>query len=474
LATYTVKKGDTLWEIAKKYGTTVDALAKANNIKNPNLIYAGSKLTIPTTSSKSTKSSKSSSKTSTAAPVKTQTPETSSQAAPVKTQTPETSSQAAANLNAISNAVNNVPQVQPDFSALDDVLNSLKDLINNTPQYQQPELQPVPQVSVDLSAYNQAQQALDEALNQAPVYTPPDYKRMTWDEAIQKALSMINPMYQGLDKQLAAQADAEAEARGLFNSGVALALRQQALLELERQKQAALNDMATALMNNDLESYKLALQQAQDAFNAQQAVYNTKINALSDAVRNALQTSDLGLTAQRYNADNVIQSNNLALQQANQAWNAAMDRLNSILQNYNLQGNLATDKARIGVDAQSQNANNYLQGRSIQADIQSKLYSTLAEHELRKALTSRSSGGYVGVDLNNLLQQYGGGGSGTKSSSKSSNKSTNSTKKSTQPANIGSKFRNAVSRYYNNNSVSNAVFNNTTSKAVRDMYKLIY
>jgi LysM repeat protein len=465
LATYTVKKGDTLWEIAKKYGTTVDALAKANNIKNPNLIYAGSKLIIPTTSSKSTKSSKSSSKTSTAAPV--------------KTQTPKTSSQAAANLNAISNAVNNVPQVQPDFSALDDVLNSLKDLINNTPQYQQPELQPVPQVSVDLSAYNQAQQALDEALNQAPVYTPPDYKRMTWDEAIQKALSMINPMYQGLDKRLAAQADAEAEARGLFNSGVALALRQQALLELERQKQAALNDMATALMNNDLESYKLALQQAQDAFNAQQAVYNTKINALSDAVRNALQTSDLGLTAQRYNADNVIQSNNLALQQANQAWNAAMDRLNSILQNYNLQGNLATDKARIGVDAQSQNANNYLQGRSIQADIQSKLYSTLAEHELRKALTSRSrssssGGGYVGVDLNKLLQQYGGGGSGTKSSSKSSNKSTNSTKKSTQPANIGSKFRNAVSRYYNNNSVSNAVFNNTTSKAVRDMYKLIY
>ena len=47
--TYTIKKGDTLWELAKKYGTTVDALAKANNIKNPNLIYAGAKLTIPTT-----------------------------------------------------------------------------------------------------------------------------------------------------------------------------------------------------------------------------------------------------------------------------------------------------------------------------------------------------------------------------------------------------------------------------------------
>lgn len=39
--TYTVKKGDTLSKIAKANGTTVDALAKLNNIKNVNLIYVG-------------------------------------------------------------------------------------------------------------------------------------------------------------------------------------------------------------------------------------------------------------------------------------------------------------------------------------------------------------------------------------------------------------------------------------------------
>ena len=44
---YTVVKGDTLWGIAQKYKTTVDALVKANNIKNPNLIYAGQKVKIP-------------------------------------------------------------------------------------------------------------------------------------------------------------------------------------------------------------------------------------------------------------------------------------------------------------------------------------------------------------------------------------------------------------------------------------------
>lgn len=43
---YTVQKGDTLSGIAKKYGTTVAALAKANNIANVNLIYVGQALTI--------------------------------------------------------------------------------------------------------------------------------------------------------------------------------------------------------------------------------------------------------------------------------------------------------------------------------------------------------------------------------------------------------------------------------------------
>lgn len=46
--TYTVKKGDTLSAIAKRYGTTVDALLKANpNITNPNLIKAGQVINIP-------------------------------------------------------------------------------------------------------------------------------------------------------------------------------------------------------------------------------------------------------------------------------------------------------------------------------------------------------------------------------------------------------------------------------------------
>ncbi|PSL40803.1 polysaccharide deacetylase family sporulation protein PdaB [Planomicrobium soli] len=44
---YTVKAGDTLYSIAKKHSVTVEALAKANNISNYNLIRVGQVLTIP-------------------------------------------------------------------------------------------------------------------------------------------------------------------------------------------------------------------------------------------------------------------------------------------------------------------------------------------------------------------------------------------------------------------------------------------
>ena len=44
---YTVKSGDTLSEIAQRYGTTVSAIASLNGISNPNLIYVGQVLQIP-------------------------------------------------------------------------------------------------------------------------------------------------------------------------------------------------------------------------------------------------------------------------------------------------------------------------------------------------------------------------------------------------------------------------------------------
>jgi len=48
MAIITIQKGQTLSGIAKQQGTTVEALLKANpSIKNPNLIYAGSALSLP-------------------------------------------------------------------------------------------------------------------------------------------------------------------------------------------------------------------------------------------------------------------------------------------------------------------------------------------------------------------------------------------------------------------------------------------
>jgi len=45
--TYVVQPGDTLWAISRQFGTTVQAIAAANGIANPNLIYPGQQLIIP-------------------------------------------------------------------------------------------------------------------------------------------------------------------------------------------------------------------------------------------------------------------------------------------------------------------------------------------------------------------------------------------------------------------------------------------
>jgi putative chitinase len=44
---HVVRWGENLFRIALRYGTTVEAIAHANGIANPNCIYAGQRLVIP-------------------------------------------------------------------------------------------------------------------------------------------------------------------------------------------------------------------------------------------------------------------------------------------------------------------------------------------------------------------------------------------------------------------------------------------
>ena len=43
---YIVRRGDTLYSLARHFGTTVQAIAQWNNIVNPSRIYVGQRLTI--------------------------------------------------------------------------------------------------------------------------------------------------------------------------------------------------------------------------------------------------------------------------------------------------------------------------------------------------------------------------------------------------------------------------------------------
>lgn len=51
---YTVRGGDTLATIAARYNVSLDALMQANGLTNPNVVFAGQTLIIPTTATTST------------------------------------------------------------------------------------------------------------------------------------------------------------------------------------------------------------------------------------------------------------------------------------------------------------------------------------------------------------------------------------------------------------------------------------
>lgn len=46
---YVVRRGDTLYSVARRYGTTVNAIVQANGLRNSNWIYVGQRLVIPGT-----------------------------------------------------------------------------------------------------------------------------------------------------------------------------------------------------------------------------------------------------------------------------------------------------------------------------------------------------------------------------------------------------------------------------------------
>jgi LysM repeat protein len=47
MSEYVVQPGETLTDIAARFGTTVEALAAANNLANPSAIRIGDRLLVP-------------------------------------------------------------------------------------------------------------------------------------------------------------------------------------------------------------------------------------------------------------------------------------------------------------------------------------------------------------------------------------------------------------------------------------------
>lgn len=114
MSTYKIKKGDTLYKIAKEHGTTVNELASLNKIANPRLIYAGADLTLP------------------GAPT-TQQPEVQTQANPVQSPPPAAPP---STIDLLAKHESQAPQYQQS-PALEAALEQLKEYGANKPgEYQ--------------------------------------------------------------------------------------------------------------------------------------------------------------------------------------------------------------------------------------------------------------------------------------------------------------------------------------------------
>lgn len=243
MASYKIKYGDTLSGIAAANGTTVQELAKLNNIANPNRIYAGQTINLP--------GGKSSNTTTAAAKPSSVT---------------------------VSSAKKSYEQNRPTYlqsQAVTDYEQALKNLQNNKPgEYQ--------------SQYaDSIQQQLDKLLNGEkfsynfnadPLYQ--QYK----DQYMQKGqLAMVNTMGQA------------AAMTGGYGSSYATTAGNQAY----QQYLTGLNDVIPELYNAAYNRYRAEIGDTKDLLGIYQSLDQTDYGRYRDTVSDYY--TDLGLATDRYN-----------------------------------------------------------------------------------------------------------------------------------------------------------------------------
>lgn len=101
--TITIQSGDTVWGLSQKYNVSMGEIIQANHLQNPNLIYAGDSLYIPTSAAKSVTRTPVSASSS----VASQAPAASSQAS-VTTSVSAVSGSVSSSANVATSSVNSV------------------------------------------------------------------------------------------------------------------------------------------------------------------------------------------------------------------------------------------------------------------------------------------------------------------------------------------------------------------------------
>lgn len=164
------------------------------------------------------------------------------------------------------------------------------------PEYQEP----------DTSAYEEQLQAILDQMSQP--YTPIDASQytqnvMTQEEALSLADQILNPRYQQYLDQAATEAAQNLERAGIYNSVYGQNLLMSGQNQINAERQAAVNELALSLMNQDwdraMQLYNAAVNENQYGAsywqNGLSAAANTSLNVINSLVDQANARNDYSL-----------------------------------------------------------------------------------------------------------------------------------------------------------------------------------
>jgi murein DD-endopeptidase MepM/ murein hydrolase activator NlpD len=328
--TYTIKPGETLPAVAKRYNTTVNAITQANNISNPNQIYAGGALKIPTIATTPaaitipTVGGQAKANAQAPAPAPTPAPTPAPAQTSVAAKPPALTDWAGK--NGIQVAYNNgkVVMTNPSTGQQVSFLSNqgenygIGDMVNNRHTVTNVEALRTA-LGMGETTNNGSQEQIDslismlQSLGQSQT---PSFPVMDYNQARTQAGNELNPDYDAAKRELMRLTDVDLEKRGIYNAPLASGIVTEKSADFESGRQSAINKRAGEIVQQDQENsfqrQQLYLQDRAQRTDALASLLGTLSNRqLSTAEMTGILNGVKTIAAQQLEADKAFKEADL-------------------------------------------------------------------------------------------------------------------------------------------------------------------